>query len=196
MSDTVSATPGTERLASAAHCAAAEDEFARARALYHSEPDEYRRRREWASMHRRFAEVITHASSLVTEYALAEINPAWTSLRMFAGSQAKAWNEFIGTRGGGRRGAHRHQLRRLRCGAVSGDRAAAADMPVQARLRPGRVDRLVAGPGRLRAARVDARPRPSRPQPPLYRGDLGRRTVRLGESHLTRARKTSAPSRD
>jgi hypothetical protein len=51
MSDTVSATPGTERPASAAaHCATAEDEFARARQV----------------------------------------------------SEAKAWNEFIGTRGGAR----------------------------------------------------------------------------------------------
>lgn len=104
MSDTVSVTPGTERPASAAaHCATAEDEFARARQLYKSEPDEYRRRMEWASMHLRFAEVITHASPLVTEYALAEISPAWTSLRMFAGSEAKAWNEFIGKHGGGAR---------------------------------------------------------------------------------------------
>jgi hypothetical protein len=103
MSDTVSATPGTERLASAAaHCAAAEDEFARARGLYQSEPDEYRRRMEWASMHLRFAEVITQGSSLITEYALAEINPAWKALRMFAGSEAKAWNEFIGRHGGAR----------------------------------------------------------------------------------------------
>lgn len=103
MSDTVSATPGTERPASAAaHCTTAEDEFARARQLYQSEPDEYRRRMEWALMHLRFAEVITQASALVTEYALAEINPAWKSLRMFAGSEAKAWNEFIGTRGGAR----------------------------------------------------------------------------------------------
>lgn len=103
MSDTVSATPGTDRaLSAAAHCAAAEDEFARAQQLLQTEPDEYRRRREWASMHLRFAEVITQGTTLVTEYALAEINPAWKSLRMFAGSQAKAWNEFIGTRGGAR----------------------------------------------------------------------------------------------
>jgi hypothetical protein len=57
---------------------------------------------EWASMHLRLAEVMTQGSTLVTEYALAEINPAWKSLRMFAGSEAKAWNEFIGTHGGAR----------------------------------------------------------------------------------------------
>jgi hypothetical protein len=34
--------------------------------------------------------------------ALAEINPAWKSLQMSAGSQAKAWNEFIGRHGGAR----------------------------------------------------------------------------------------------
>lgn len=41
-------------------------------------------------------------SALATEYALAEITPAWTSLRMFAGSEAKAWNEFIGKHCGAR----------------------------------------------------------------------------------------------
>jgi hypothetical protein len=76
MSETVSATPGTERLAStAAHCAAAEDEFARARQLYPSEPDEYRRRMECPSMHLRLAEVITHGRSLITEYALGRDQP-------------------------------------------------------------------------------------------------------------------------
>jgi hypothetical protein len=53
-------------------------------------------------MHLRFAEVMTQGSALVTDYALAEINPAWKSLRMFAGREAKAWNEFIGKHGGAR----------------------------------------------------------------------------------------------
>jgi len=49
-----------------------------------------------------FAEVMTQGYALVTENTLAESNPAWTPLRMFAGSDAKAWHEFIGTRGGAR----------------------------------------------------------------------------------------------
>jgi hypothetical protein len=43
---------------------------------------------------------------------------------------------------------------------------------------------VVAEPARLRTARVDDRPRDTGPQPPLHRGNLGHRTVHLGENDL------------
>jgi len=75
---------------------AAEDEFANAQRLYTSDPDEYRRAMDSASMHLRIAEVMTQGSSLVTEIAIAETNPTWKSIRMNAAYEAKAWNELLG----------------------------------------------------------------------------------------------------
>ncbi|RBM17603.1 hypothetical protein DI005_21145 [Prauserella sp. PE36] len=98
MSEAVSTeTPIARQTMSAAeHCAAAEDEFANAQRLYTSDPDEYRRAMDSASMHLRIAEVMTQGSSLVTEIAIAETNPAWKSIRMNAAHEAKAWNELLG----------------------------------------------------------------------------------------------------
>jgi hypothetical protein len=62
---------------------------------------------------------------------------------------------------------------------------AAADVRRRPRLRPRPLDGLVAGSGRVRGTGLDARPRLSRPQPPLRRGDLGSPTVRLGQTRLT-----------
>lgn len=98
MSEAVTTTPSITRQAMSAadHCAAAEDEFANAQRLYASDPDEYRRAMNSASMHLRIAEVMTQGSSLVTELAIAETNPAWKSIRMNASHEAKAWNELLG----------------------------------------------------------------------------------------------------
>ena len=98
MSEAVSTeTPlACQTMSAAEHCAAAEDEFAKAQHLYTSDPDEYRRAMDSASMHLRFAEVMTQGSSLVTEIAIAETNPAWKSIRMNAAHEAKAWNELLG----------------------------------------------------------------------------------------------------
>jgi hypothetical protein len=46
-------------------------------------------------MHLRIAQVMTQGSSLVTEIAITETNPAWTSIRMFAAHEAKSWNELL-----------------------------------------------------------------------------------------------------
>ncbi|ONI71133.1 hypothetical protein ALI144C_52380 [Actinosynnema sp. ALI-1.44] len=90
-------TPTARQTMSAAeHCAAARDEFANAQHLYASDPDEYRRAMDSASMHLRIAEVMTQGSSLVTEIARAETNPAWKSIRMNAVHEATAWNELLG----------------------------------------------------------------------------------------------------
>jgi hypothetical protein len=93
MSEAVSTeTPiAYQTMSAAEHCAAAEDEFANAQRLYTSDPDEYRRAMDSASMHLRIAEVMTQGSSLVTE-----TNPAWKSIRMNAAHEAKAWNELLG----------------------------------------------------------------------------------------------------
>jgi hypothetical protein len=96
-------TPEAERLLSAAeHCAAAEHEFALARQLSPAESDEYRRRMEHASMHLRIAEVMTQASALVTEYAVAERDPRWRQLGIASAREVKAWNTFLGKHGSAR----------------------------------------------------------------------------------------------
>ncbi|MEC3974947.1 hypothetical protein [Amycolatopsis sp. H20-H5] len=98
MSEAVSPEPPTARqtMSAAEHCSAAQDEFANAQRLYTSDPDEYRRAMECAAMHLRIAEVMTQGSSLVTELAIAETNPAWKPLRMNASHEATAWNELLG----------------------------------------------------------------------------------------------------
>ena len=83
-------------MAAAEHCAAAEDEFANAQRLYTSDPQEYRRAMDSASMHLRIAEVMTQGASLVTEFAIAKTNPAWKSIRTNASREATAWNELLG----------------------------------------------------------------------------------------------------
>lgn len=98
MTETVSteAPIARQSMSAADHCAAAEDEFANAQRLYKTDLDEYRRGMDCASMHLRIAEVMTRGSSLVTEIAIAETNPAWKSIRMNAAHEAKAWNELLG----------------------------------------------------------------------------------------------------
>lgn len=98
--DTVAVTPDVQRpLSAAEHCAAAEHEFALAQQLPPAEPDEYRRRMEQASMHLRLAEVMTQASALVTEYAIAESDPRWKPLGIASKREVTAWNTFLGKHG-------------------------------------------------------------------------------------------------
>jgi hypothetical protein len=68
-----------QSMSAAEHFSTAEGEFAKAQRLY-----------------LRIAEVMTQGSSLVTEIAIAETNPAWKSIRMFAAQEAKACNELLG----------------------------------------------------------------------------------------------------
>jgi len=49
-------------------------------------------------MHLRIAEVMAQGSSLITEIAIAETNPAWKSIRTFAAHEAKRGTNFSGER--------------------------------------------------------------------------------------------------